>query len=137
MRFGRGQPLWEANTLSLLSQLNTNPPSTSPDRALGADLSGAALAAVHDIVDRVVSEALDDALATTTASLPTPPSSSATTTATATEAGHVAPKGSFGYLHGTWCWEWLVLGAASGHVGVGVCTAKASLTVRLRCVARV
>ena len=90
--------------------------STYINRALSADLSGTALATVEALVDAVVGKALDDAAADST----TP------STKQAAEGGN-----TFGYMGGKWCWEWQVVGCASGNVGVGVCTSRASLQVRV------
>ncbi len=83
-------------------------------------------------MEQVVGQALTDATAATA-----PP-------AAATEAGAAAAAAaaddddgmarppppttsSFGYLGGKWCWEWRVVSNASGNVGLGVCTSRASL----------
>lgn len=88
-------------------------------------------------MDAVVGKALNDAAASTSTSLlPT-----VTAAAEEEEGQEEAPSprrssmkeaaggSTFGYMGGKWCWEWLVVGCASGNVGVGVCTSRASLQV--------
>lgn len=132
---------------------NTTLPPQKINSALGADLTGTALAVVEALVDSVVSQALEQAAAASTSTAAAPASApqeqqqqqeeASTTTATAAPVSEAEDEeddaqavarlaskgGSFGYLGGKWCWEWLVVGNASGGVGVGVCTSRASLQV--------
>ena len=117
-----------------ICQVGPLPPGPSDPTGLGTlDLTGEALNIIEELVDTVVDQVIDQASQPTTALIATGADAAGDLPELDDEGlttgggGQDQVNRTFGYTHGKWFWEWLVVCNSSGNIGVGICTSKANL----------